>query len=245
MFKFSGSERRSEVFSNSQKEKESKVTSAEIFRGIKLPINLTRRGEELVPMLCSPRNSHKWQNSVGIVSELLLGLNKKILSKIDLNEEVTKLVEENQTRQTTHESRSFGNTQNDVCHQLWAFRNTKWKISEDASVASTDGSFLGSLKLKRSTKPRVSLRGRPASEKNHMIKDYKCSISYLPGNSERRKKRVIHCGYGNWTKTFTKTWNFIDHARMHEGVRPFVCTKCHKKFTQRWNLKKHLERHNQ
>lgn len=26
-------------------------------------------------------------------------------------------------------------------------------------------------------------------------------------------------------KTFSKSWNFIDHALMHEGIKPFKCER--------------------
>ena len=46
--------------------------------------------------------------------------------------------------------------------------------------------------------------------------------------------------YGDWNKEFTKTWNLLDHVRMHEGIKPFQCKECLKTFTQKGNLKKHL-----
>ena len=47
------------------------------------------------------------------------------------------------------------------------------------------------------------------------------------------------CRYEGWDKEFTKTWNLLDHVRMHEGIKPFVCELCGKTFTQKGNLKKH------
>ena len=44
-------------------------------------------------------------------------------------------------------------------------------------------------------------------------------------------------------KEFTRTWNILDHARVHMGVKPFTCNFCFKGFTQKGNLKKHLKTH--
>eukprot|EP00345_Euplotes_harpa_P015584 CAMPEP_0168343028 /NCGR_PEP_ID=MMETSP0213-20121227/15794_1 /TAXON_ID=151035 /ORGANISM="Euplotes harpa, Strain FSP1.4" /LENGTH=164 /DNA_ID=CAMNT_0008350135 /DNA_START=241 /DNA_END=736 /DNA_ORIENTATION=+ len=59
--------------------------------------------------------------------------------------------------------------------------------------------------------------------------------------SSSLKRHVVTyvCKYGDCGKTFTKTWNMLDHVRMHEGIKPFVCNECGKSFTQKGNLKKH------
>ena len=48
------------------------------------------------------------------------------------------------------------------------------------------------------------------------------------------------CKYEECNKEFTKTWNLLDHVRMHEGIKPFVCQIWNKTFTQKGNLKKHI-----
>lgn len=47
------------------------------------------------------------------------------------------------------------------------------------------------------------------------------------------------CRYEGCDKTFTKTWNLLDHVRMHEGIKPYKWKLCSKEFTQKGNLKKH------
>ena len=58
-----------------------------------------------------------------------------------------------------------------------------------------------------------------------------------------KHKIVYYCRYRECGKRYTKTWNLLDHVRMHEGIRPFKCEKCPKSFTQKGNLKKHQIQH--
>ena len=45
------------------------------------------------------------------------------------------------------------------------------------------------------------------------------------------------CKSSGWNKHFKKIWNMLDHMRMHEGIKPFVCELWKKSFTQKGNLK--------
>lgn len=58
-----------------------------------------------------------------------------------------------------------------------------------------------------------------------------------------RKRIFYYCRYEGCDKEFTKTWNLLDHVRMHEGIRPYKCNLCTKTFTQKGNLKKHSKQH--
>ena len=58
-------------------------------------------------------------------------------------------------------------------------------------------------------------------------------------DTQSRFKVSYVCKYENCNKEFTKTWNLLDHVRMHEGIKPFACTLWGKTFTQKGNLKKH------
>lgn len=76
---------------------------------------------------------------------------------------------------------------------------------------------------------------------NPILKGFK--FEYKPCKDAIRNKRIIVCKYNNCDKEFNKSWNFLDHARMHEGIKPFVCDLCGKSFTQSGNMKKHRKQH--
>ena len=39
---------------------------------------------------------------------------------------------------------------------------------------------------------------------------------------------IFICKYQSCNKEFTRTWNILDHARMHRGVKPFECEICNR-----------------
>ena len=68
-------------------------------------------------------------------------------------------------------------------------------------------------------------------------------INVYDENSGRLTKQVYQCGYDGCNKQFNKTWNLVDHLRMHEGIKPYRCHLCEKLFTQKGNLQKHMKQH--
>lgn len=79
--------------------------------------------------------------------------------------------------------------------------------------------------------------------KLEILKNYKFSVGYFFNHSSKRRKRVIYCGYDKWGRAFDKTWNFLAHARMHTGEKPFQWRHCKATFTQKGNLRKHMKIH--
>ena len=45
------------------------------------------------------------------------------------------------------------------------------------------------------------------------------------------------CKYQNCNMKFTRAWNLLNHARMHQGMKPYACLLCPVSFTQKGNLK--------
>jgi hypothetical protein len=48
---------------------------------------------------------------------------------------------------------------------------------------------------------------------------------------------------GGCSREFERSYNLLDHCRMHVGIRPHQCHICLKSFTQKGNLNKHLTTH--
>lgn len=45
-------------------------------------------------------------------------------------------------------------------------------------------------------------------------------------------------------KEFYKPQNFVVHLKMHVGIKNYECSYCHKTFTQKGNMRKHMRTHN-
>ena len=75
------------------------------------------------------------------------------------------------------------------------------------------------------------------SNEIEVLKNWEYSLRYDNVGLTTRKRRVIICGFENCGKEFIKAWNFLDHFRMHQGVRPFEWDIWNKSFTQKGNLK--------
>ena len=88
----------------------------------------------------------------------------------------------------------------------------------------------------------------PTSQTNlrnlQVLKDFPYDYEYRRNPSNGKLVIVYICKFDNWEKEFLSAWNLLDHVRMHQGIKPFVCPYCPKTFTQNGNLRKHVYRHN-
>jgi len=75
------------------------------------------------------------------------------------------------------------------------------------------------------------------------LKQHPCSTEHTYNSTTKRMNKVITCLYENCGKHFTKTWNILDHFKVHTGEKPFQCKCCKRSFSQKGNLTKHLKLH--
>lgn len=75
------------------------------------------------------------------------------------------------------------------------------------------------------------------------LKGYKYDTVQSFDPLKHKSVTEYRCGYHGCGKILQKPWNLLDHVRMHEGVKPFICQWCGKGFTQKGNLKKHARQH--
>ncbi len=77
----------------------------------------------------------------------------------------------------------------------------------------------------------------------HLLEPYKYQRVQQGDNVLQKMAFTYICKYDDCDKSFAKACNFLDHVRMHEGIKPYKCSRCPKEFVQKCNLKKHFKRH--
>ena len=118
---------------------------------------------------------------------------------------------------------------------------SSWPSSLECFVnsESNNNSCEEEEKMGESTNNRKS-----KSEHNlELLKDFDYETEVRGAELDGKPLIVYICKYNGWNKEFTRTWNILDHARMHKKEKPFQCNVCQKRFTQKGNLKKHMKTH--
>ena len=75
------------------------------------------------------------------------------------------------------------------------------------------------------------------------LKNYEYEAVEKNNASTGHSYTVFRCTFNNCNKQMKTTWNMLDHARMHKGVKPYSCMYCSKTFTQKGNMRKHAKLH--
>lgn len=100
-----------------------------------------------------------------------------------------------------------------------------------------------SVPLENRQSSSTSLQDDKIDKNLELLKEFKYATE-VRGQEVDGKPLIIYiCKFKNCNKEFSRTWNILDHARMHKGIKPFECKHCSKKFTQKGNLRKHLKTH--
>lgn len=106
-----------------------------------------------------------------------------------------------------------------------------WKIYKDSLIGEMEKSDSG----------EENSRNENVHE---LMKYYPNYIQTVPSSKgTKRVKKTIFWKYPGCSKYFTKAWNFVDHARMHLGERPFKWDLWNLRFTQKGNKRQHMKRH--
>jgi len=76
-----------------------------------------------------------------------------------------------------------------------------------------------------------------------LLKEFEFETTEVQDPKDGTISTIYKCRFGRCDKQFNRTWNMLDHARTHKGVRPFKCQWWSKRFTQKGNMRKHLKQH--
>ena len=76
------------------------------------------------------------------------------------------------------------------------------------------------------------------------LADFEYAIEDRIDPKTNRMKPMYVCKHeGTCNQMFPRSWNLLDHVRIHYNIRPFECPHCGFKFTQKGNLNKHMLKH--
>lgn len=121
---------------------------------------------------------------------------------------------------------------------VWNFRNPN-PTTEQPAVSECDAKTSEDLKTKFAKCAKLI----SSKENLEAFKDFEFEVISVKNLKTGNFNTAYRCLYNNCGKTMDRTWNLLDHVRMHKGIKPFKWGVCGKAFTQRGNMAKHAKLH--
>ncbi|CAI2361524.1 unnamed protein product [Moneuplotes crassus] len=119
-------------------------------------------------------------------------------------------------------------------------RSLQFNIEEEKQMPRAGFILSESMKTRNIIQNQTS---QTNVENLQALEGYPYSSAVHPNSKNGKMVMVYKCEFNECHKTFMRTWNLLDHIRMHYGIRPYVCKFCGKGFTQKGNMRKHLIQH--
>ena len=187
------------------------------------------------------------QQDIGICDtwpSIIANENSQVLN---LNEVWSQDLLVNQTQLSSQE-----NMKNTWSNSIYSYKMWKDSHSNDSSVqCSTNDSKIEDEEIKHKDEIVFSSKNfenykqlKRVAKKNNLnitkeeiyeklLMQFKHEKVKLWNSDHTKFKFKYICKYGDCNKEFDKIWNMINHVRMHENIKPYLCKKCGISFTQK------------
>ena len=178
-------------------------------------------------------------SSSSVNNDMLLGLGTQQEQKfMPINDFTSLLTAQSTSFKLTDNIEKSENGFLDVDHILeqYCFCNVNNQVYQSCEVQPWDPNQIEGMDYPKTYEEKEELYLK-------LLTGYKYeTVSYYDYNKEK-EITYYKCKYEDCDKELQKPWNLLDHVRMHEGVKPYLCQWCGKGFTQKGNLKKHARQH--
>ena len=75
------------------------------------------------------------------------------------------------------------------------------------------------------------------------LKGKKHEFKFVYDSKSKRSRRLIICKYNDCEKEFVKTWNFVEHYKLHMAGTIIKCDHCDKEFSSKSEFSIHMKGH--